>query len=373
MGRGVALRGRAHRRRVVGRVRHPFHVHQYTSGKSVTWGLNLARTRRRTLEFDTWAFPLDATGRVSQAGELAGLDLAPPAKRSQVIPYALGRVQQDVDSGFQAGVDARFNVTTTTAVYGTVNPDFATVEADVETVNLTRFEVSLPEKRQFLLQRIRTFYSRRIEEILAGAKVLGRQGPWTTSFLTTQTDPIGDFGRANFTVGRAQRDVFGRSSMAVMFDNRNLDGRSNGSASFDTNLFFSRTWGMTAQMVHTWGDFGSGAQAFFVRPSYDSPTGHFHVRYTHLGDRVRDNPGPERESTWIHVVRANQFFTKDLFLRVFFQTNSAIDRKNLQAVFVWRYRPPFGSIQAAYQKGTAPFGQPSNQGHTLFVKATTVF
>jgi hypothetical protein len=42
-------------------------------------------------------------------------------------------------------------------------------------------------------------------------------------------------------------------------------------------------------------------------------------------------------------------------------------------VFVWRYRPPFGSIQVAYQKGTAPFGQPSNQGHTLFVKATTVF
>jgi hypothetical protein len=501
----------------------PFTSIKYTSGKDVTWGLNLARTRRRTLEFDTWSFPLDATGRVSQAGSLQGLEIAPPAKRFQVIPYALGRVQQDADGEIQAGVDARFNVTTTTAVYGTLNPDFATIEADVETVNLTRFEVSLPEKRQFFLegnelynQRIRTFYSRRIEDILAGAKVLGRQGPWTTSFLTTETDPIEDVGRANFTVGRLQRDVFGRSSMAVMVDNRNLDGRNNGSASFDTNLFFSRAWGMTAQMVHTWGDSTSGAQAFFVRPSYDSPTGHFHVRYTHLGERVRDNlnaigriadddrreldsavnktiwirsgafeqiqydsnyniywgqtgtlrswqvdqsaevefrnrlsaevslteeyklfekdfrnrqigfqvgyntreyqsvsagvefgrnfdadfqlwdasarykvtdqlsteyslerlvldPDPEGESTWIHVIRANQFFTKDLFLRVFFQTNSAIDRKNLQAVFVWRYRPPFGSIQVAYQKGTAPFGQPSNQGHTLFVKATAVF
>lgn len=84
-------------------------------------------------------------------------------------------------------------------------------------------------------------------------------------------------------------------------------------------------------------------------------------------------PDPEQESTWIHVVRANQFFTKDLFLRVFFQTNTAIDRKNLQAVFVWRYQPPFGTLQVAYQRGTAPFGERSDQGHTLFVKATAVF
>jgi hypothetical protein len=58
---------------------------------------------------------------------------------------------------------------------------------------------------------------------------------------------------------------------------------------------------------------------------------------------------------------------------LFFQTNSAIDRRNVQAVFVWRYRPPFGSVQLAYQRGTAAFGQRSEQGNTLFVKMTTVF
>lgn len=72
------------------------------------------------------------------------------------------------------------------------------------------------------------------------------------------------------------------------------------------------------------------------------------------------------------MVRANQFFTPDLFLRLFFQTNSAIDRRNVQAVFVYRYRPPFGTLQVAYQRGTAEFGQRSEQGHTLFVKLTTV-
>ena len=59
--------------------------------------------------------------------------------------------------------------------------------------------------------------------------------------------------------------------------------------SLDTNLFFTRTWGMTGQVIKSWGRFGNGTEAFFLRPSYDSPTGHFHVRYTHLGDRLQDN------------------------------------------------------------------------------------
>jgi len=78
-------------------------------------------------------------------------------------------------------------------------------------------------------------------------------------------------------------------------------------------------------------------------------------------------------STWIQVVRINQAFTPDLYFRLFGQTNSAIDRRNVQALLVWRYRPPFGTIQLAYQRGTAAFGARSEQGNTLFVKATAVW
>ena len=88
--------------------------------------------------------------------------------------------------------------------------------------------------------------------------------------------------------------------------------------------------------------------------------------------RLDLDPDPGDESTWIHVIRTNQFFTPDLFLRLFFQTNSAIDRRNVQAVFVYRYLPPFGTVQVAYQRGTAEFGTRSNQGNTVFVKLTTV-
>ena len=469
----------------------PFTSLKYAAGAGRQWGINFGRERRRTLEFSSWSGPLDAIARVSQAGALTGLDLAPPAKRHQIVPYGLTRLQEDSAADWEAGIDARYNLTPQMAVYGTLNPDFATVEADVEQVNLTRFEVSLPEKRQFFLegnelfsQRIRTFYSRRIADIRGGGKLLGRQGPWTAALITAQTEAVDTQDRANFTVGRLQRDVFGRSSVAFNVDNRRLDGRDQGSISVDTNLFFSKFVGMTAQAVQSWGPFGGGTEAFFVRPSYDSPTGHFHVRYTHLGSRFRDNlnvigrvpdddrreldsalsktwhvakgtfeqvaynsnynvywsqagtlrnwqidesidlqfrnrfsaeaglteqyilfekgfrnrrvelgvgyntreynslrlnvevgrnydadfqlwsvvarrkltpqlsveyslerlwqtPDPDGDNTWIHVIRANQYFTKDLFVRVFYQVNSAIERQNVQAAFVWRYLPPF--------------------------------
>lgn len=509
-------------------MRIPFSSIKYTAGDDVTWGLNLGRSRRRSLEVSFWTGPLENRDRVSGAGNLVGLKIPPPVDRLQVIPYGLSHFEEGMSSDWQAGGDVRYALTSELALYGTVNPDFAIIEADQEQVNLTRFEISLPEKRQFFLdgndlfqQRIRTFYSRRISDIVAGGKLFGRQGPWTLAFLTTQSEPLEEstseaHSRANYSVARIQRDVLGRSYVALMAANRRFEGLDQGSVGLDTNLFFTDTWGMTGQLVHSYGEHDKGTLAFFVRPAYDSSTGHFHVRYQHLGDRFADNvnvigfipddnrreldsalekklwlksgpveqlsydsnykiywsqsgvlrgweirqdlttelrnrfsagvsfvtdlqsfekdfrnrslgfeigyntreyesakvgftfgrnfdsdfrlwtatarhkfsdklsaeyelehltldPDPEGESTWIHVLRASQFFTKDLFLRVFFQTNTAIDRNNIQAVFVYRYRPPFGTFQIAYQRGTAEFGQRSGQGNTLFFKVTAVF
>ncbi len=503
-------------------LRIPLASMKYAAGEKVTWGINLGRSRRRSLEVSFWAGPLENRDRVSQAGRLVGLDVKPPLDRFQLVPFGLSRLEQGERGSWQAGGDARFALTSKLALYATLNPDFATIEADRETTNLTRFEISLPEKRQFFLegqelfrQRIQTFYSRRIADITAGGKLLGGAGPWTLALIDAEADPAGGGGRGHFTIARAQR-ALGRSYVAGMVANRHRDGRSQGSAGLDANLFFTKTLGFTGQLIESYGPYAQGSLAFFLRPSYDSPTGHFHVRYTHLGERFQDNanavgfvrdddrreadsalskifwikkgalekleydsnynaywsqrgrlrswevrqsleaelrnrlsvevgyvgdmqrfekefhnralelrlgyntreyqsvqvgvelgrnfgsdfqlwtaaakrklsdrlsveyalerlslqPDPERESTWIHVLRANQFFTKDLFLRVFFQTNSAIERRNLQAVFVWRYKPPFGTLQAAFQRGTAAFGQRSAQGNTLFLKLTTVF
>ena len=499
----------------------PFSTVQYEAGSDITWGINFARTRRRTLERSYWAGPVDAWGRVSQAGDLVGLDVRPQTRRHQFIPYVLGQAQQTAATEGALGLDFRYAVTPQTSAYATLNPDFATIEADQEEINLSRFELSLTEKRQFFLegqelfnQRIQTFYSRRIGDISVGAKTLGRQSGWTFAMLSTTGDIDDD--RAVYSVARVQRDVSSRSNVGVLFANRGHAGRQQGSAGLDVNLFFSDTFGLTGQLIKSYGERDDGTLAFYARPSYDSSTAHAHVRYTHLGDGFADNvntvgfirednqreldgaiektvwvtggalerieyasnynaywaaatttlrswqadhsvtvdwrnrlttgvshteefkrfekdfrnrqtrlqvgfntrsyesitagltvgrnfdadfqlwttaaaykvtdalsaeyelqrlvldPDPDDENTWIHVIRANQFFTRDLFLRVFLQTNSAIDRRNVQAVFVHRYRPPFGTIQVAYQRGTAEFGERSDQGHTLFLKLTAV-
>jgi hypothetical protein len=500
----------------------PLSAIKYVAGVDRRWGLNVGRVRRRSLEVAFWAGPLDSRLRVSQAGVLTGLSVPPPERRHQFIPYALGRVSHGQRPQWDVGLDVRYGLTPTTAIYGTVHPDFATVEADQEQVNLTRFELALREKRQFFLegqelfsQRIRTFYSRRIADVSVGGKLLGKQGPWALAVLSAASDQAGDIGDAGYGVARVQRDL-GRSNVAATVASRRSGGLDEGSASLDTTLFFTKSLGLTGQVARGFGRFDRGTWAFYLRPSYDSPTGHFHVRYTHLGDRfaatanavgfIRDdnrreldsalsktfwiargraekvdynsnyniywgqdrelrgwrvdevvdvelrnrwgaratwaeefirfekdfrnrevgleigyntrayqsihggvqlgrnfdadfqlwsllarrklttalsaeyelqrlmlNPDPDQAATWIHVLRASQAFTSDLFVRVFFQSNSAIDRRNLEAVFVYRYRPPFGTLQLVYQKGTAAFGQRSTQGHTLFLKTTAVF
>ncbi|MHC4710570.1 MAG: carbohydrate binding family 9 domain-containing protein [Planctomycetota bacterium] len=506
----------------------PFTSIKYAAGEGRTWGVNFGRSQRRNLELSFWAGPLENQYRVSQAGIITQLDVAPPARRHQVIVYGLSQFQQDTTPDWDAGLDARYALTPSLAALATINPDFATVEADQERVNLTRFELFLPEKRPFFMegaelyrQRIRTFYSRRIPDITAGAQVLGKQGPWTLATIGARSVPFGDSTVGTYAVVRAQRDILGSSNAAVMLANRTLSRVNQGSVGMDATLFFTRTVGMTAQAAHSWGPGAGGTWAYFLRPAYDSPTTHFHVRYTHLGERFADNvnvigfirdddrreldgalehtfwsgsgiierlvydsnyniywsqtgvlrswqidqelevdfrnrlsvelayteefkgewlplfkkdfrnrriglelgyntrefqsariglqigrnfdsdfqlwtvaaaykvtsglsveydlehltldPDPENESTWIHVIRADQFFTTDLFLRVFFQKNTAIDRTNIQAVFVYRYRPPFGTLQLVYQRGTAEFGERSEQGNTFFLKATVVF
>ncbi|MDP7692671.1 MAG: DUF5916 domain-containing protein, partial [Vicinamibacterales bacterium] len=274
----------------------PLNALQYAAGDNTTWGINFARSRRRTLERSYWSGPLDHWGRMSQAGDLVGLDLPPPARRHQVIPYALSQAQQGRSPDASLGLDARYALTPQTSAYATLNPDFATIEADQEEINLTRFELNLTEKRQFFIegqelfrQRIRTFYSRRIGDISGGAKVLGTQGGWSFAALSTQGDLQGSSDGANYTVARVRRDVASRSNIGFLLANRSHEGRNRGAVEIDANLFFTQLFGFTGQFVKSYGAFGRGSVAFFARPSYDSSTAHAHIRYTHLGDRFADN------------------------------------------------------------------------------------
>ena len=89
--------------------------------------------------------------------------------------------------------------------------------------------------------------------------------------------------------------------------------------------------------------------------------------------RLELDPDPENDTTWINVLNAVYAFNPDLYIKLFVQNNSATDKLNVQAVWEWRFIPPFGSVQVAFQRGTSDVGEESTQGNTLFTKLSWVF
>ncbi len=500
----------------------PLATLKYRGGEDLSWGINFLRTVPRRLEIATWSGPVESQWRVSEFGALAALELTQPVgKRWELIPYVLGTAAEDGESQSELGGTLRYRASSSLFAELTVNPDFALVEADVEEINLSRFELFVDEKRPFFLegnerfsQRIRQFHSRRIGEIPWGMKGSGTFGG--TDFVVLGARSELDGAEADYTTVRFQHGVFGGSNLGFLAANRRFAGEDTGSVGLDTTLFFTDKLGMTGQLIRVHGGDNDGGLAWFVRPAFDSSTTHFHVRYTHLDEGIRDsfntvgflrddnrkeadtnlthtfwfedkpvekvraganynrywgqdgvlrsyeldvevevslaskwyaeleyedelerfekdfsnrlttvavgydtragksiqieagsgtsfdsnvtvysieaeanlkdrwnlsyeatrlelNPDPEGETTWIHVLASDYYFTSDMYVRLFFQSNSAISKENVQALFEWRIKPPFGSLQVAFQRGTSERGTESDQGNTLFTKLSWVF
>jgi len=163
-----------------------------------------------------------------------------------IRPYLLGGLERmavlkDVGNEYrhehsrmgEAGLDVKYGLTNNLTLDVTLNTDFAQVEADDQQVNLTRFSLFFPEKRQFFQERAglfefntggrsRLFHSRRIGlteqgemvRILGGARIVGRAGPWDIGFLNMQTDEHNDLATENFGVLRLRRQVMNPYSYA---------------------------------------------------------------------------------------------------------------------------------------------------------------
>ena len=216
-------------------IRIPLSQLRFRSGEPA-WGLNFRRVRARADEVSHWAPILPTEGRyVSRFGKLVGMGDLRPRRRIELLPYgALGarrRPRAAVDplhprheALLRAGVDLKIPLTSALTANVTVNPDFGQVEADPAYVNLTAFEVFLPEKRPFFLEGTQIFrfpvglgdggqvatdvlfYSRRIGRapqravlggmarvpeattILAASKLSGQvRGGWTVGILQALT------------------------------------------------------------------------------------------------------------------------------------------------------------------------------------------
>lgn len=268
------------------------------------WGINFGRIIRHNAERAYWSGIMNSDFRISQGGILTGLDLLQKKKTFTFTPYVTVRYedsdltakQNKFDN--QIGADLGYNLSSSLVMNLTVNPDFATVEGDQERINLTRWELSFPEKRLFFLEgnelfstRIRTFYSRRIGDIDYGGKFVGKIGDYTISAIAVKSseDTLSNQPRALYSAFRLKKDILESSTIGLTYAGKDWSGGESRSLSADYVLNLGNAWKLTGQFVtSTPGEFWQSS-AWFVRFARESNIYHYHVRYSDTGDNFRDN------------------------------------------------------------------------------------
>ena len=263
----------------------PFRSLRYRPGREQVWGVQLRRSVLRRNEWNhlTW-LPISvgrmgspSITRVSMYGTLVGIEAPPPGREIEVKPFAISGLRTDLgvnpavrnDGYADAGLDVKWGVTENLVADFTLNTDFAQVEVDEQQVNLTRFSLFFPEKREFFLESrgifdfgVRggvgggpggggpgggggggggvptMFYSRQIGlqdgtqvPILGGGRLTGKVGSFDVGMVNIQTDELASIEAesTNFTVLRVARDIFSRSSVGVIYQNRSESAIANGS------------------------------------------------------------------------------------------------------------------------------------------------
>ncbi|MSO45352.1 MAG: hypothetical protein EXQ59_01095 [Acidobacteria bacterium] len=266
----------------------PFKSLRYGSGRQQTWGIQLRRTIRSKNEVAhlTPVNPQWATvgiNHFSVAPTLVGLEVPPASRTIEIKPFATYRLTTGLarrpavrnDSEADAGLDLKVGVTKGLTADFTYNTDFAQVEADEAQVNLTRFNLSFPEKREFFLEgqgvfqfgspggfagggtggggstdAPTIFYSRRIGltdggravPVLGGGRLSGKSGPWTLGVLsiTTDDDVVSGAQQTNFSVLRVRRDIMSKSTIGGIVSRRSASTVAPGS---------NRLWGLDANFA----------------------------------------------------------------------------------------------------------------------------
>ena len=239
----------------------PFKSIRYGPGTVQDWGFQARRSvkAKNEIAYLTKLPPSLGLGRAdfsaSLYASLVGLEAPKVSRTFELKPYAIADVTTDNtstprrknDVSGDVGVDAKYGITKNLTLDLTYNTDFAQVEADEQQVNLTRFSLFFPEKRDFFLenQGLFTFgnnsfsvgaaantsdlpvlfYSRRLGlsgnrevPILGGGRLTGRVGRYSIGLVNMQTraEAATNASATNFSVVRVKRDMLRRSSIGVL-------------------------------------------------------------------------------------------------------------------------------------------------------------
>ena len=321
--------GRRHDKGWTVEIAIPFNQLRYKKQDSMVWGVNFGRNIARKNETTQWiqvprseSWP--GTYHPTYQGKVIGLEGIASPSYFDVKPYLLGGLARRLDDAswqstteLDAGLDMKYGVTSNLTLDLTLNTDFAQVEADREEVNLTRFSLFFPERREFFLEGsglfafgagigdfgpppLSVFYSRRIGiegdkqvRLLGGGKLTGKVGPYSVGALNMTTDASSESPLTNFSVLRMQRDILSDSTVGFIFTNRQSDV-SDYHRNGGVDLFFRPhdQWRMRAMTVGSWSpDPGESDFAWYLSNDWRNDNFHVNASYLDIGPEFTSKMG----------------------------------------------------------------------------------
>jgi hypothetical protein len=304
---------------------------RFVPSEEQTWGVNFMRNIRRKNEQVYWS-PVDkaySLVRVSSAGRLTGLRNLSQGLDLKFKPFIVSGIRdQHLSAGagdtsflHEIGGDLRYGVTPGLNLDLTYNTDFAQVEVDEQQVNLTRFNLFFPEKRDFFLENANMFtmgtgtsfssapvetdlfFSRRIGlsdsgqpiPIIGGARLAGKAGPHNIGILDIQTDNVFSRPGDNFFVGRYSHDVLKRSRVGGIFINKEAaDGSPdyNRTVGADANLALGTNLQVSSFVAKTATPGLDGQDmSWFGRIAYRDPAWNLWLNYLDVQDNFNAEVG----------------------------------------------------------------------------------
>jgi len=299
----------------------PFKTMGFIEGAE-TWGLKIIRNIKRKSETAYWpATTLDADRfSVSDAGRITGLKGITQGIGLDLVPYLTSGIskKKDVDPKgvLEGGFDAFYQITPSLKAAITVNTDFAQTEVDEKQINLTRFSLFFPEKRDFFLDGANFFtfgingdrenpqstqmipyFSRRMGldtqgnpvQIKYGGKFTGKIGDWNVGALHIKDD--NEWDNPGYTVGRISRNIGNQSSVGVIGTNGNaLAAGSNSLAGIDLRLASSQISGNKNLIFNIYGaksftkELTGNDVSFGAEINYPNDLFYFRLGYLQIGE-----------------------------------------------------------------------------------------